>query len=141
MKNMTDGRLAPVSTLSERVIFYPSWLRGKDKIFLLFLLVLYMVLTPSVNQCVGFLPIGAEQAFANGKTKALSDGQVVPINDVLYPYNARMPSSGGVSLEIFVTRIEKDESLQLLPGYEEDLVRDTLTAGAPSFPVSLVSVY
>ncbi len=101
MKNMTDKRAAPISNLSERVIFYSSCFRGKNKIFPLLLFVLYMLFAPSMNQCVGFFPIGAEQAFANGKTKTLSDGQVVPINEVLYPYNARMPSSGGVSLETF----------------------------------------
>lgn len=101
MKSATDRQAVPISDDIQSVVIHRSFLKGKNKVLLLLLFVLYMVCTPSMNQFAECLSSGAGQAFANGKTKTLSDGQVVPINEVLYPYNARMPSSGGVSLETF----------------------------------------
>lgn len=64
---------------------------------LLFLIILSLAaLSPAAYQdgC------GSGAAFASERTKTLPGGQVVPINEVLYPSDARMPSSGGVSLEM-----------------------------------------
>ncbi len=88
---------------SKRAIIHHTLLREKNKVILLFLFVLFLAFSPSVDQFVRILPIGADQAFANEKSATFSDDdnddEELPINEVLYTEGARMPSSRGVSLE------------------------------------------
>ena len=67
-------------------------------------------------------------AFASERTKTLPDGQVVPVNEVLYYHKARMPSSGGVSLEMMESawkRLSAATGFDAFVWYDDD---DTVNA-------------